>query len=81
MAAIPREDIAKLIERCWAAAFEDGKRMSTVLGRLIRIARERDELDYTWTPFVDLDGPTHFGEGDGCEASYRPSADNDGLAS
>lgn len=32
MAAIPREDIAKLIERCWAAAFEDGRRMSAVLG-------------------------------------------------
>jgi hypothetical protein len=30
MAAIPREDMARLIDRCWAAAWEEGKRISEV---------------------------------------------------
>ena len=29
-AAIPREEMARLIDRCWAAAWEEGKRISSV---------------------------------------------------
>jgi hypothetical protein len=28
IAAIPREEMARLIDRCWAAACEEGKRIS-----------------------------------------------------
>jgi hypothetical protein len=30
MAAIPREEMARLIDRCWAAACEEGRRISGV---------------------------------------------------
>lgn len=81
-AVMPREDMAKLMERCCAAAFEEGRRMSGAPSEIPCDGPEPGtRWRRTWTAFVDFHKPALFGQHNGAEASHGPCTNNHGLSS
>ncbi len=80
MAAIPREEMARLIDRCWAASREEGKRISSVDFTLRKIGSVMKE-ECTRAGLVDFDGPTHLCKGNGGETAHRASTNYDKFSS
>jgi hypothetical protein len=81
MAAIPREETARLIDRCWAAACEEGRRISNVnlfVKKNVGCGEVQGEGD-TRTSFVYFDHPTHVCESNCNEATYGTGADYDNF--
>ena len=78
MAAIPREETARLIDRCWAAACEEGKRISSDDCYMKKCRKWRGKgQGNTRTSIIDFDFPTHVCKSDCSETTDGASADYD----
>lgn len=65
-AAMPRCEMAKLIDRCCAAALYDARRISSAQNENVLTKMHGIKKLLTWTTFVKIDMPATLGERHGC---------------